>query len=127
MPRIPTLRDIPLSERERFRCDRHAATQQRHRKKLADLSAPDREDFGRAALACALGLYSRDPKDRRAEALRRGIFEVLTTMRFDRQQMARRYDDMADRVLRDLAAWERKRLFDLQRRSQLDQGFASRT
>jgi hypothetical protein len=50
--------------------------------------------------------------------LRRGIFEVLSTMGFDRQQIARRYDDMADRASRDLKAWHRKRLFDLKRRNQ---------
>jgi hypothetical protein len=100
---------LPASKRRRARMDKHAADQASYRKNLKVKRAPDREDFGRAALACCLGLYARDPSDKRAQQLRNGILTVLTDLGFDPEQTAVRYGRMAERSSDDLKAWHRGR------------------
>lgn len=97
---------LPASKRRRARLDSHAAHQGNYRKNLKVKRAPDREDFGRAALACCLGLYERDPSDKRSQQLRNGILTVLADVGFDPEQAAIRYVRMADRAAADLARWK---------------------
>jgi len=111
------LADLPLSRRGRARLDRHAANQAKHREKLVEKKAPDREDFGRAALATILILYDGACKRLEdkgaglelATTLRRGVIEHLEHVGFDREQAAILFDKMAERAIKDHERWRVKR------------------
>jgi hypothetical protein len=109
---VYSTRQIPLSRRRQARLDRHAANQRKHKAKKKAARVPDREDFGRAALGCALVLYARDTTDRRAMSWRRGIVELLIDLGFDRRGTERRYAEMALRISHDVNAWRAKRIFE---------------
>lgn len=101
--------DLPLSRRGRARLDRHAANQAKHRENLAEKKAPNREDFGRAALTVALVLYHADPGSDVPDAIRRAIVRELEHVGFDREQAVMRFDKMTERAAKDRQRWRVKR------------------
>jgi hypothetical protein len=120
------LADLPLSRRGRARLDRHAANQAKHREKLVEKKAPDREHFGRAALSTILILYDaacyrledKDAGLELATTLRRGVIEHLEHVGFDREQIAIRFDKMADRAVKDHERWRIKREWNAEAKAQ---------
>ena len=101
--------DLPMSRRTRARLDRHAANQTNYRKREEKKGAPDREDFGRAALTVALVLYNADPGSDIPDSIRRAIVRQLEYVGFDPQQAVIKFDKMAGRAEKDRERWRVKR------------------
>jgi hypothetical protein len=120
------LADLPMSKRHRARLDKHAKDQAKHREDLAEKKAPDREDFGRAALTTILILYDaacnrledKDAGLELATTLRRGVVEHLEHVGFDGEQSAIRFDKMADRAVKDHERWRVKREWHAEAKAQ---------
>lgn len=110
-------REVPITKRRRYRLDKQAETQRKHRSKLRTLCAPDREDFGRAALAYCLSLYDRNPDNECAASMHRGICGLLVVLGFDPGEVHRRYVAMSERASADVKKWQAKRKFELERMS----------
>lgn len=103
------LAGLPMSRRARARLDRHAANQAKHRKRLAEKKAPDREDFGRAALTVTLMVYQADPGSELAVMIRGAVVRELEHVDFDREQAEIRFDKMVERLAKDRERWRAKR------------------
>ena len=65
-----------------MQCARHAAHQAKYRRSLEDQKAPDREDFGRAALTIFLDILAKRPDTRGVDRLRARLIGELTSVGF---------------------------------------------
>lgn len=80
------------------RKDRHADAQIAYRVHLKEKKAPDREDFGRAALVLILLNFDHKPQSNLAKWLYEALTSELTQDGFDEYEVKKRFSDMADRV-----------------------------
>lgn len=106
---------VPANRRRRARLDQHASAQATYRKQLRSKGAPDREDFGRAALGVCLLMCRHEESADAADAIRKAIVGELVRVGFDRDQAKRRFWEMVERVDRDRDAWKAHREWDAER------------